>query len=150
MSTVVVAVGDADVRAVVRMVVDLRGYTVREVATCAEATQVLLASAKPCVVLLDSYLGGEREGYAAARRLLELAHAGGLSRHAFILLSLDGTTRLPAALQLPRGVLSVPVVPMPFDIDELLNEVERARWLLLPRVLVDAGRVAALSVASCN
>jgi CheY-like chemotaxis protein len=148
MSTVVVAVGDADVRAVVRMVVNLRGHTVREVATYADATTVLLASAEPCVVLLDSHLGGD--GYAAALRLLELAHAGALYRHAFILLSTDGTTRLPAALQLLRGVLSVPVVPMPFDIDELLNEVDRARWQLLPEVLVKVERVARLEAAAYN
>src|SRR5690348_14406166 len=150
MSTVVVAVGDADVRAVVRMVVDLRGHTVREVAACADTAAVLLASAEPCVVLLDSHLGGDGDGYAAALRLLELAYAGALYRHAFILLSTDGATRLPAALQLLRSVLSVPVVPMPFDIDELLNEVERAQWQLLPEVLVKAGHVARLEAAAYN
>ena len=129
MANVLIAEGDLDVRALVEELLCEAGHTVVLAGTLAEASTALLVDADTYVVLLDSYLDGD---YLAAVMLLRLAYEGTLYRHTFILLSTDGVFRLPQSLQLLRGLLSLPVVVMPFDVDTLLREVERAATRRLP------------------
>lgn len=151
MANVLIAESDADVRDVISELVRGVGHAVTAVKTLSAAMETLMDSPDPYIVLLDTRLDGD---YLAAVVLLELAHGGPLYRHAFVLLSTEDVFRLPSSLQLLRGVLSLPVVSMPFDVDDLLHELDRAAERLRPlasrAALVEMGRIAPPSAASHN
>src|SRR5579859_4945720 len=123
MAHVLIAVSDAEVRAVIGEVVSEAGHTVTEAGTLTVALDALMASEQLYIVLLDTYLDGN---YTMSGLLLEMAYEGFLYRHIFVLLSTNGVFRLPPSLQVLRGKLALAVVSMPFDVDDLLHAVERA------------------------
>lgn len=118
---------DRGIRHTLRAVLEDEGYAVLEAGDGAEGLALVRASLHRLVVLLDLRMpgmdgAGVLDAVAADARLAR--------RHAFILVTanLDAITRACAAL-LHR--LDVPIVPKPFDLDPLLDLVDRAACGLL-------------------
>jgi CheY-like chemotaxis protein len=118
---------DRSIRHTLRAVLEDEGYAVLEAGDGAEGLALVRASLHRLVVLLDLRMpgldgAGVLDAVAADARLAR--------RHAFILVTanLDAITRACSAL-LHR--LDVPIVPKPFDLDPLLDLVDRAACGLL-------------------
>lgn len=117
---------DADTRLAIRTVLEDSGYSVLEVAAGADALAQLRISAARLVVLVDLLMpdmDGQQvlETVAADERLT--------TAHAYILMTaapLDVATPLTPSLDELLVRLRIPVLPKPFDIDQLLTEVEAA------------------------
>jgi putative two-component system response regulator len=83
--------------------------------------RALRASAEPLVVLLDLLMPG-MDGIDVLRAVAEDEHLVG--RHAFVLVTVSRRARnreFPASL-----MMSVPVVPKPFDMSVLLDTITQA------------------------
>lgn len=120
--TVLVVDDREAIREVLSLVLQDAGYQVREAPDGAPALRQLRASREPMVVLLDMQMPG-MDGVHLMRTVAgDTALA---ARHAYVLVTADATA-LPLAFATLLSRLNVPVVPKPFDIDDLLETVAQA------------------------
>ena len=121
-TTVLIVDDDEGIRETLRFMLEDAGYSVIEAENGSEALDRLRASQESIVVLLDvkmPVLSGEQ--------LLELVvqepHL--LQRHAFIVDTASPQAITPHMTEL-MARLSIPFVPKPFGIDELLTTIRQA------------------------
>jgi CheY-like chemotaxis protein len=119
---VLVVEDDAPIRESVRTALEDFGYEVAEAPDGLAALTALRADGQPRVVLLDLRMprldGEELLALVAADRTL-------VKQHAFVLMSASlQTLTLPFARLLNQ--LEVPVIMKPFELDTLLDAIERA------------------------
>lgn len=119
---VLVVEDDAVIRQTLREILEDEGYVVYEAPDGRPALARLRESKESLVVLLDLNMPGMN-----GRKVLEAvaAHNALAARHAYVLLTANGPT-LPLSLAHLLTLLHVPVLPMPFDLDDLLAAVMRA------------------------
>lgn len=99
------------------------GYSVIEAHNGITTLTDLLSSPRPLVVLLDAYLAGRD----AAMQLLRLAASGGpAARHRYVVCITQRFEHLPQELASQITTIGALALPMPFDLDELLDYVARA------------------------
>jgi len=122
MATILIVDDDVAIRETLRFALEDAGYEVVEAAGGAAALDVMRASARPLVVLLDRIMPPP-DGEA----VLEAARADGAlaSRHAFVLVT-AGTTRFSPDFAGHLAAMGVPVLQKPFDLDVLLDAVALA------------------------
>lgn len=121
--TVMLAVSDNELRAVLRMLFEEAGYAVIEASSGPIAFTLLLRSRRPLVVVLDRYL----RGTDAAEKLLALAAAGPLARHRFLFLMTERLERQPQSIRQRIISQAIPVVAMPFEFEDMLHAVTLAQ-----------------------
>lgn len=112
----------AAIRQVVGLLLEDAGYRVHQAADGGPALQQLRASREPMVVLLDMEMPGV-DGVQVMQAVA--ADAVLVNRHAYVLVTANATM-LPPGFASLLSRLRVPVVPKPFDVDELLEAVARA------------------------
>lgn len=119
---VLVVEDDAVIRQTLREILEDEGYVVYEAPDGRPALARLRESKESLVVLLDLNMPG-----MDGRKVLEAvaAHDALATRHAYVLLTANGPT-LPLSLAQLLTLLHVPVLPKPFDLDDLLAAVARA------------------------
>lgn len=124
---VLVVDDSADIRETLRLTLEYEGYHVLEAADGQIALDLLRRSSQRLIVLLDHFM----PGISGVETLDMIADDAALAgRHAYVMLTGDsssGTRLLPHG----REEWAVPVVAKPFDLDELLTAVSRARDSLL-------------------
>lgn len=121
MAQVLLVASDSDIRETITCVLEEGGHAVTSTSEVALARSLLYVSHHPLVVLLCP-------GVDASHALSLLAETAAavnprLARHRYLLLS-----TLPCQLAAARDRLAawrVPVIAMPFDIDDLLAAVEQ-------------------------
>ena len=119
---VLVVDDDHAIRDTLRLVLEEEGYAVREAADGAAALDIIRSVSEPQVVLLDLRM----PRVDGSRVLSEVeADARLAGRDAFILITANLNT-LPLAVVTLLDRLDVPVLPKPFDMDELLGVVAAA------------------------
>lgn len=121
-TTVLIVDDDEGIRETLRFMLVDAGYDVIEAGQGAEALTILRASEDPLVVLLDvkmPVLNGEQllEAVAADSHMLQ--------RHAFVVDTASPQGISPRMAEL-IAELSIPFVPKPFGIDELLHTIRQA------------------------
>jgi CheY-like chemotaxis protein len=109
---ILVAVQDAELRALLREVLEEEGYAVSMVPDTPAALALLQVNVDPLVILLDQQMPGL---LAALPRV----------PCAFIMLT-TAAHQAPAPFNPPPGHCLVPVVGMPFELDRLLEAVAAA------------------------
>lgn len=119
---VLVVDDDADTRQVLHALLEDTGYAVFLAPDGEPALQRLREHPRGMVVLLDLNMPGV-DGAAVLRAVA--AEPALAARHAFVLLTANAHTFSLAFAQL-LSHLAVPVVPKPFDIDQLLAVVDQA------------------------
>lgn len=122
MPQVCIVEDDPDIRATLRLLLDDAGYTHCEATDGQAALDTLLGSQEPLVVLLDLMLP-VLSGTAVLEALAANPAAG--ARHAYILLTALRDVFTPEMIAI-MGRLTVSLVQKPFDIDEVINAVDRA------------------------
>ena len=127
-ATVCVIEDDEGIRDIVRDLLTDEGYAVIEAATGFEGKQILDASAGRLIVILDYRLPA-----LDGCDLLELvAQDEDLrERHTFIMMSASPAKTVEDCEE-AIDELDVPIVPKPFDIDELVGAVRQAEERLDP------------------
>ena len=127
-ATVCVIEDDEGIRDIVRDLLTDEGYNVIEAATGLEGKQILDASAARLIVILDYRLPA-----LDGCDLLEIvAQDEDLrERHTFIMMSASPAKTVEACEEAIDD-LNVPIVPKPFDIDELVEAVRQAQMRLDP------------------
>ena len=127
-ATVCVIEDDEGIRDIVRDLLTDEGYNVIEVATGLEGKQILDASAGRLIVILDYRLPA-----LDGCDLLEIvAQDEDLrERHTFIMMSASPAKTVEDCEE-AIDELDVPIVPKPFDIDELVEAVREAEKRLEP------------------
>ena len=118
---------DRGIRHTLRAVLEDEGYAVLEAGDGVDGLEMMRTSPHHLVVLLDLRMpgldgAGVLEAVAADARLAR--------RHAFILVTANLDAITPACSTLLHR-LDVPIVPKPFDLDPLLDLVDRAACGLL-------------------
>lgn len=122
---VLVADDDRAIRETLRAVLEEEGYAVVEAADGGRALEILRAQAAPHVVLLDLRMP-VMDGAAVLRTVA--ADERLATRHAYAIITANPEL-VPAALDGAKGrLLSVPVILKPFDLDAVLETVERAAY----------------------
>jgi CheY-like chemotaxis protein len=118
MPTVLVVDDDESVREAARVVLEDEGYTVDEAPDGASALDMLRVAEDPMVVLLDI-----RMPHLSGIDVLTLIGGDArLTRHSFVIWA---ASRVPLPAEV-LTTLAVPVVPKPFNLDELLAGVAKA------------------------
>ncbi|HEX6800743.1 MAG TPA: response regulator [Ktedonobacterales bacterium] len=112
----------ATIREVLAVILEDGGYRVCECADGGPALRQLRASREPMVVLLDMEMPG-MDGFQVMQAVA--ADAALATRHAYVLVTANATT-LPLAFVTLLSRLGVPIIPKPFDIDELMEAVAQA------------------------
>lgn len=112
----------AAIREILIVVLEEAGYRVCEAADGGPALRQLRTSRDPMVVLLDMEMPG-MDGTQVMQAVA--ADASLTTRHAYVLVTASSRT-LPLAFATLLRQLGVPVIPKPFDIDELLEAVTQA------------------------
>lgn len=131
---VLVVDDNADIRATVRLLLEDEGYGVLEATDGQDALRLLRHSPSPLIVLLDHIM----PGMDGMETLDTIAADPVLARcHTYIMLTADGRTE-PVRLASDGDAWSVPVLAKPFDLDDLLTVVARARDELLAAPCVNA------------
>ena len=127
-ATVCVIEDDEGIRDIVRDLLTDEGYAVIEAATGLEGKHILDASAERLIVILDYRLPA-----LDGCDLLELvAQDEDLrERHTFIMMSASPAKTVEDCEE-AIDELDVPIVPKPFDIDELVEAVREAEKRLEP------------------
>ncbi|HLZ23460.1 MAG TPA: response regulator [Ktedonobacterales bacterium] len=124
---VLVVDDNTDIRETVRLMLEDEGYTVLEAPDGQEALKYLRSSAERLIVLLDHIM----PGMDGMQTLVTIADEPALTRrHTYIMLTADGRTG-PTHLMSDGDEWIVPVLAKPFDLDDLLAAVARARGDLL-------------------
>ena len=103
---------DDDLRETIAVVLSFHGYEVDAVASVAAAHHQLSKS-RPNAIVVDALLGGE-----SARGLLEAIARDGDHPPTLIVSGSPGAEKL-------AHDFSFPLLPKPFDVDELIDEVAR-------------------------
>jgi CheY-like chemotaxis protein len=130
MATGVLVVDDEDdIRAVMRIVLQDAGYDVFEAPEGRAALLQLAYSPQGMVVLLDIKMPG-MDGFAVLRALANDEHLA--TRHAFIVATALDTRALRQDEEQLLIRLGMSRLDKPFDIDELLEEVQAAEQRLTP------------------
>lgn len=132
---VLVADDDEAIRETIRYILEESGYSVREAADGVEALAILRRSPRPRVVLLDLMMP-RLDGVSVLRAVTsdpELAH-----QHRFILVSANLAT-FASSLSALLSQTDAEVLAKPFDIDALLDSVNRAARQLRPSVAGSLG-----------
>jgi DNA-binding NtrC family response regulator len=119
---------DDDLRRLLRMLLQQR-YTLAEVSTARCALEMLRHSPRPLVVLWDLWLA--RIGDQHMLDLIEREPA--VQAHEFLLLTSD-QEGLSATLRSRLNALQVPLIGMPFDVDDLLRHIAAARQRAAVRI----------------
>lgn len=124
---VLVVDDSADIRETLRLTLEYEGYRVLEAADGQSALDLLRGSSQRLIVLLDHFMPGIN-GLETLDMIAGDASLAG--RHAYVMLTGDGKS---GTLMLPHDheEWAVPVVAKPFDLEELLMAVSRARDSLL-------------------
>jgi CheY-like chemotaxis protein len=126
MARVLIVDDDTDIRMTMRMMLEeIGGHTVLEAEDGESGLRALRASAEPLVVLLDLLMPG-MDGIDVLRTVAEDEQLAG--QHAFVLVTVSRRARnreFPVSL-----LMSVPVVPKPFDMFVLLDTVTQAEHRL--------------------
>ncbi len=112
----------AALRQVIGLMMEDAGYRVYLAADGRPALQQLRASREPMVVLLDMEMPG-MDGVQVMQAVA--ADPALATRHAYVLVTANAKT-LPLAFATLLRQLHVPVIPKPFDVDELLEAVTQA------------------------
>jgi CheY-like chemotaxis protein len=122
MAHVLVVDDDADIRLAMRTLLEeVGGHTVQEAPNGEEALEVLRASPRPLVVLLDLLMPG-MDGIAVLQAVA--ADETLATRHRYMLVTVS---RRALNKEFPEDLaFMVPVIPKPFDMDDLLQMVENA------------------------
>lgn len=125
--SVLVVDDSADIRETLRLALECEGYRVLEAMDGQSALDLLRWSSQQLVVLLDHHM----PGINGMEMLDVIARDDALAgRHAYVMLTGDspsGTLRLVSG----REERAIPVVAKPFDLDDLLTAISRARDSLL-------------------
>ncbi len=121
MVTVLIVDDDHDIRLALRMLLEeIAAITIEEARDGQEGLQILRHATAPYIVLLD-YMMPQFDG---AYVLEQIANDAALSRHRFIVMTALNNT-LPLKLERIRQKLGIPLVPKPFDIDQIVRIVEQ-------------------------
>lgn len=120
--TVLVVDDDTDIRESVRLLLEIEDYPVLEAQDGAIALQILLRSTMPLVVLVD-YMMPQMNGLQLLREVTRTQRLA--QRHTYVLVTAN-YDRLPHGDSEVLAALDVGRVKKPFDIDTLLDVVERA------------------------
>ncbi len=121
MAQVLIVDDDQPTREVLRLILEDAGHEVVETSGGSSALELLRASERRVLVLLDQLMPGLDGTGVLAMVASDLSLA---TRHAYILLSADVRPLGPMALTL-LTTLGVPLIRKPFDIDDLLETVAR-------------------------
>jgi CheY-like chemotaxis protein len=121
MAQVLIVDDDQPTREVLRLILEDAGHEVVETSGGSSALDLLRASERRVLVLLDQLMPGLDGTDVLAMVASDLNLT---TRHAYILLSADVRPLGPMALTL-LATLSVPLIRKPFDIDDLLETVAR-------------------------
>lgn len=122
MAPVLVVDDDRDIRETIRVTLEDANYTVVEAADGIAALERLRYSAEGMVELLDVNLPG-MDGVEVMWQVMR--DAGLTTRHVYLLVTANAFA-LSGAFRRVLAQLGVPVVEKPFDVDTLLDAVERA------------------------
>jgi len=118
MPQVLIVDNDESTRQTARFLLEDEGYEVIEAPDGAAALDLLRMSDQPMVVLLDIVM----PRLNGVELLKLVGHDERLTRHAFVVWT---ASRVPVPMELLAS-LDAPLVPKPFDMDELLEVVARA------------------------
>lgn len=119
---------DVAIRKTLDLLLTDAGYVVLEAGNHTEAQSLLQSSTEPLVVLLDPWF----PGCHSSEVVQYLVHDATLrARHAFILMS-TSPERMRNEYGDMLAALKVPVLPMPFTVDEVVEAVQAARQRLEP------------------
>lgn len=119
---------DDDLRRLLRLLLRQR-YALAEVSTASAASELLRRSSGPLVVLWDLWLA--RIGDEHVLDVIERDPA--FQPHEFVLLT-SNREGLPATLRNRLNALQVPLIGMPFDVDDLLRQIAAAQQRAAVRV----------------
>jgi CheY-like chemotaxis protein len=122
MARVLVVDDDADIRDMLRLVLTDVGHEVAEAVDGEAALDFLRATLDRWIVLLDYLLRGGLDGREVLTAMA--ADAQLAARHAYI--AFPANPELDAPVAALREALGVPLLPKPFDLDELLAAVAQA------------------------
>lgn len=132
MAEVLVVDDDAATRDIVRLILEDAGYTALETADQPHALEVLQTFPRPLVVLLDLTMISRRaDGEAVLRAAQADPH---LARHCYVVLTAHSETRFNHALRDLLAATCLEVVAKPFNMDDLLDAVQRAQQHLATRM----------------
>lgn len=138
MTQILVVDDDQDIRYIVRLLLEDANYTVVEARDGVEALAHLRASTQPLVVLLDDLMPNA-DGLEVLRTVSEDHLLAAM--HSFILMT--GSSRMLSPSAAPRlNDVMMQMLPKPFDNEDLLEKVARARSRLLARVQSSASEDA--------
>lgn len=112
----------ASIRQVLSLMLEDAGYIVYQAADGRPALQQLRASHEPMVVVLDMEMP-DMDGVRVMQAVA--ADASLAARHAYVMVTANATA-LPLDFAALLRQLKVPVIPKPFDVDELLEAVAEA------------------------
>jgi CheY-like chemotaxis protein len=118
MPQVLIVDDDESIRETARFLLEDEGYEVIEAPDGAAALDLLRMSDQPTVVLLDIVM----TRLSGVELLKLVGHDERLTRHAFVIWT---ASRVPVPAELLAS-LDAPLVPKPFDMDELLAVDARA------------------------
>jgi CheY-like chemotaxis protein len=112
---------DDDLRRLLRLLLQRR-YALTEASTVAPALEMVCYSPRPLVVLWDLWLA-----HIGDQHVLDLIEGDpAFQPHEFLLLTSD-QEGLSAALRGRLEALQVPLIGMPFDVDDLLQQIAAAQ-----------------------
>ncbi len=129
MGTVLVIDDDRDIRGLLRYTLQEEGWSVVEAADGREGLDQLRAAGEPLVTLLD-YRMPHMDGFDVLRAVA--ANSALATRHAYLLITANPYS-LPSALPELAGMLGVPILGKPFDLDDLCTRIQQAHVGLAAR-----------------
>jgi CheY-like chemotaxis protein len=133
MTQVLVLDHDNDVRASLSYLLHDEGYVVLEADDGPDLVRLLDAATERLIVLFDLGLPTEHEKLLLATLA---SHPELAARHAYICMSTSSL--LSAEMHAMLARLDVPMLPKPFEVDELLGAVQRAASLTPTTLHADA------------
>jgi CheY-like chemotaxis protein len=122
MAPILVVDDDRAIRETLHLLLEDAGYEVAEAEDGIGALRMLRANSRPMVVLLDLMMP-RMSGYQVLAAVA--GDPGLLQTHAYIVLTACPQARRYTLRHLGTQ-MNVPCVEKPFDLDDLLNEIERA------------------------
>ncbi|GAC1631452.1 MAG: hypothetical protein NVS4B7_19500 [Ktedonobacteraceae bacterium] len=128
MTKILVVDDDEPIREMLCMMLESSDYDVLHARNGIEALELLRTSSTRLVVLLDMFMP-KLDGRGVLRAVVADAHLS--TFHSYILLSADPDLQTFTTETSPS--FSVPVVAKPFEIDDLLQAVDKAvQWMASP------------------
>ncbi len=133
MTDVLVVDDDAATRDIVRLILEDAGYAVLEAASRPRALEMLQTFPRPLVVLLDlMMISRGADGETVLRAAQADPH---LAQHCYVVMTAHSETRFTPALRELLAATCLEVVAKPFNMDDLLDAVQRAQQHLATRML---------------